>query len=95
MVENGKKPALLVKGGLFEDRVVRSALGAVRGHAGVGVVQFGLDALGNGLNRRTDEREDQEAEADNSGGQNHPVNSHSAGFVVQEGRKLGHGGIPF
>jgi hypothetical protein len=68
---------------------------AVGFHAGLCRAQLGADAGGEVRDCRTNEREDQKAEADDGGGQNDPVNGHGAGFVFQECGKLGHGLVPF
>ncbi|KMR35116.1 hypothetical protein EY05_14840, partial [Staphylococcus aureus] len=75
---------------LVGGQIVRSAVGAVRRHAGVGLLKLGFDALGDGRNGRADQRENQQSKANDCGGQNHPVNRDCAGFVFEERGKLGH-----
>jgi hypothetical protein len=68
---------------------------AIRSHAGLRIAELEANALGQVRNGRTDEREDEKAQADDRGGQNHPVNGHGASFVFQESGEFGHGLVPF
>ena len=62
-------------------------LAPVSSRYGARVIDDGGRKVGN---RRADPAENQEAEAHDGGGQNHPVNGHGAGFVFQESGELGH-----
>jgi hypothetical protein len=62
-------------------------------HADTSLGHLTANPDGEVANRRTDEVEDQKAEANDCSGQNDPVNSHGASFVFQESGKFGHGQI--
>jgi hypothetical protein len=92
----GGMAALLAKCGHYDGRMIELlAADAVGQHASFRLAHFGFDCFSKARNAGTDEREDQKAKADDSGGQNHPVNGHGASFVFQECGELGHGLVPF